>query len=340
MTGLDLSEHDLAAGLRAAYGLGVRSVRALDGGADVDARAYRVVSDDGGLDYFLKVRRAGPGAASVAIPHFLNALGIRQVLAPIPTHRAELVAELDGHTLVLYPFQPGRDAMAVGLTPAQWTELGLALKAVHSARLPERLLPLLPHEVYSPEFRSRTRGYLQRALAGVYDQGAGARLAEVLRSRRAEIDFMLGRAEQLAGALVKGAPRPLVVCHADLHKWNIQVGPAGELLIVDWDSLRLAPKECDLMFIGGNIGGDPPGGYAAEEASFYRGYSETRVDPVALAYYRYERILTDVAEYSQQVWDRPGMTVDACARIASLIAFNFLPGNELDAARRADRALR
>jgi spectinomycin phosphotransferase len=311
--------------------LRARSFQPLDGGADVDARVFRVDAD-GGRAYFLKVRRAA-GAASVAVPHYLASLGLRQVLAPIPTQGGDLVAPLRGYSLILYPFQPGQNAMQAGLTPAQWTELGTVIKAVHSASLPERLLPLIPRETFSPKYRSQAAGYLQRALLGAYDDSPGRGLAAVLRSRQGEIEFMLGRASALAEPLARRPP-PFVLCHADLHRWNIQVGPDGALLIVDWDSLRLAPKECDLMFIGGNIGGDT--GFAAEQESFYRGYGREPINRAALAYYRYERILVDIAEYSQQVWDRPGLTPGACDQIIRNVLGNFLPGNELDGARRAD----
>ena len=338
MNGLELPERELVACIRTAYGLKVASVQALALGADSYARVFQVVTEDGSPSHFLKVRKTAAGEASVRIPHFLHAQGIRQVLVAIPTQRGELSFAFQGHYLILYPFVPGRVAMEVGLTAQQWAELGAILKAIHSVRLPDHLHQLLEREAYSPEFRMRAAGYLRRALAGVYDHRAGRGLAELLRSRKCAIEHMIDRAEELGGALRRGSERPLVVCHADLHKWNIQVDAQGELLIVDWDSLKLAPKECDLMFIGGDIGGSTDD--VAEEASFYRGYGDTPVDPVALAYYRYERILTDVVEFSKQVWEDPGITKEACDRIVSLVASNFLPGNALESARRADARLR
>jgi Ser/Thr protein kinase RdoA (MazF antagonist) len=45
-----------------------------------------------------------------------------------------------------------------------------------------------------------------------------------------------------------------VLCHADLHTWNVLVDSVGDLWIADWDEAVLAPRERDLMFVVGGIG--------------------------------------------------------------------------------------
>ena len=59
----------------------------------------------------------------------------------------------------------------------------------------------------------------------------------------------------------------------------------------------MAPKERDLMFIGGgvaNVWNNPH-----EEEFFYKGYGKTKINRLILAYYRHERIVEDIAEYGQ-----------------------------------------
>lgn len=64
---------------------------------------------------------------------------------------------------------------------------------------------------------------------------------------------------------------------------------------MDWDDPIMAPKERDLMFIGGGIANvwNKPN----EERLFYKGYGTAEVDSTILAYYRHERIVEDIAEY-------------------------------------------
>ena len=106
----------------------------------------------------------------------------------------------------------------------------------------------------------------------------------------------------------------------------------GDLFIVDWDNPLLAPKERDLMYPGGGQGftGHTP---QQEEALFYQGYGPAQVDPIALAYYRYERIVEDIAIYCEQLFltDAGGADREQSLRY---LQSNFLPGGVLEIAHR------
>jgi spectinomycin phosphotransferase len=104
---------------------------------------------------------------------------------------------------------------------------------------------------------------------------------------------------------------------------------------VDWDHPNLAPKERDLMFIGGAqgfTGHTPP----EEETLFYRGYGQTQVDPIALAYYRYERIVEDIAVICEQILSTMDGGKDR-EQFLQYLQSNFLPNNTIDIAYRSDR---
>lgn len=48
-------------------------------------------------------------------------------------------------------------------------------------------------------------------------------------------------------------PPPFTVCHGDLHAGNLTISDDGRLFLIDWDEALLAPKEKDLMSIGGAL---------------------------------------------------------------------------------------
>jgi spectinomycin phosphotransferase len=68
---------------------------------------------------------------------------------------------------------------------------------------------------------------------------------------------------------------------------------------VDWDAPLLTPKERDLMFIGGGI--DNIWKSQRDIALFYEGYGKVEIDLKVMAYYRYERIIEDLAAYGEQL---------------------------------------
>ena len=89
------------------------------------------------------------------------------------------------------------------------------------------------------------------------------------------------------------------------------------------------------MFVGGAQGfaGHTP---QEEETLFYRGYGQTEIDPVALAYYRYERIVVDIAVYCEQLFLTSEGGEDREQSLRYLMS-NFLPGGTIEIAYRSDK---
>jgi spectinomycin phosphotransferase len=130
-----------------------------------------------------------------------------------------------------------------------------------------------------------------------FDDPVAAKLAAFLRDKREIVDDLIKRAERLA-SMLQAQDEPFVLCHADIHAGNVLIDAHGRLYVVDWDTLIMAPKERDLMYVGGGQFLDRRSP-EEEDRLFYQGYGETAANPVALAYYRYERIVQDIAAYCE-----------------------------------------
>ena len=331
----DLQDEAIHACLRQAYGIEAARVTFLPLGADANTAVYRVQGRDG-TPYFLKLRWGAFDRTSVELPRFLCDQGVRHIIAPLPALSGLLWADLHDGKAILYPYVEGRDGYAVRLSERQWVELGAALRRIHSLVLPAALAGRIRRETYSPRCREAVREAMGR-LDEAIDEPVAARLAAFLEGKRDEVLFLVGRAETLGHGLQSHPPEP-VLCHSDLHAGNLLIDGGGGFFIVDWDEPILAPRERDLMFIGGAQGF---AGYSAEEeeALFYRGYGHVEIDPAALAYYRYERIVADLAAFCEQLlWTAEG-GADREQALRWAIS-NFSPGHALDAAHAADPAWR
>jgi spectinomycin phosphotransferase len=328
----DLEDHRLVTCLNEEYGVLGARISFLPFGADRNAAAYRVVAGDG-TRYFLKLRAGDFDETCVLLLKFLSDQGIDQIAAPLSTTRGELWASLDAFKVILSPFIEGRNAYEAVLQDRHWRELGIALKRVHSAVLPPALLRRIRTETYTPRWRKLARASLNRAQDSSSDDPLAVRLCAFLRSERDLILDLIARAGRLGQAL-QAQPAEMVLCHSDLHAGNVLIDTNQALYVVDWDDPILAPKERDLMFIGGAQGF---AGRTAqeEEILFYQGYGQVQIDPLALAYYRYERIVQDIALFCEQILLN-GEGGEDREQAFRYLASNFLPNGTIDAAYRSD----
>jgi spectinomycin phosphotransferase len=326
----DLSEQAIVGCLRRAYGLTPETIRFLPLGADQDTAVYRAEADDGG-SYFVKLRRGDFVEASVRVPHWLREQGVAAIIPPQRTLDGELWTHLAAFTIILYPFVEGHDAHGIALSEQQWRAFGDTLRRIHAAELPVDLLRDLPRESFSPYWRDQVRVFLSRTATEYHDEPYAAGAARLLRERKGDTEHCVARAEALAGEVAR-LSLPLCLCHSDIHPWNVLLDSAGRFFIVDWDTLIYAPKERDLMFVGGGIGDWDS---AEEVARFYRGYGEVEVNRSALAYYRYDRIVQDIAAYCEALLLTDEGGADREEMLHQLES-NFMPGGPVEFARATE----
>lgn len=329
----DIAEAQIADSVRKGYGLAPARITFLPLGADLNTAVYRVTTNDG-TACFLKLRRGVFDTTSVTLPRWLTTQGITQVIAPLPTAGGALWTELGAYKLILYPFVEGCDAYEVPLSDDQWREFGLAVKRMHSTTIPPSIARSIPRESWTPRWRRQVVSFVEDAMRRRAADPVAAEVLSLLRTRRNVIRALIARTEQLAATL-QAQSMAFVVCHSDLHAGNLHVAGDGALFIVDWDNPLLAPKERDLMYPGAGLFGGvrTP---QEEETHFFAGYGTTVVDVDAIAYYRYERIVQDIAAYCEQLLSTDTGGDDRAVSLQYL-ASNFDTGGTLDIATAADR---
>lgn len=321
-----LSDDAILATLRARYGLVVAELTFLPLGADAGSAVFRA-DDVAGASYLVKLRTGeGFGAPSLAVPHSLSACGLPHIVAPMPSLDGSLWAVVDGLALALYPFLEARTATESGLSDAQWQALGETTRQIHEHALPSALRETLSRERFVPSRRE-----LLGALQAVTDRPDASDpiqrdMAALWDLHRETIATLVTRADGLGCTLRSISPAlPLVLCHADLHTWNILVDDAQQLWLVDWDEVMLAPKERDLMFVIGGIARDLVSPH--QTACFLQGYGQTKIHTPALAYYRYAWAVQEIAAWGESALLTPTLSVSARRDAARAFESIFAPGN-------------
>lgn len=293
-----LSDQRIIDCLNNEYGIKVAALTVISLGADFDAILYKAQTSENS-SYFIKLKRDQSHDIGVIIQLLLHD-EISQIIAPIKTNNGQPTHHIDDYNLIVYPFIPGQDGFSRALTNDEWIILGKALRQVHEFRLPVLIKEQIKRESYLPKWREAVRSiYAYIDTQPNLPDNIASQLLRFMQEQRNKIQIIVHRAEQLALQMQKQSFE-FVLCHSDFHAGNILIAEKGALYIVDWDQPILAPKERDLMFIGGGVGNvwnDP-----REEELFYKGYGRIAINREILAYYRYERIVEDIAIYSQQLF--------------------------------------
>lgn len=318
---------DLIERARTRFAIPVSGATFLPVGNDSAAWAFRLT---GGEDaWFLKVLARPVDAASLEVPRLLAGHGIGHLLAPIPTATGDSFDEGEPYGFILYPFVDGESGGDVGLTTAQQTELGRVVRRIHEFRAPAGLARSMRRERFVPPGVEAARRIGGEVRSGSSDDRFQRSLAAVWLRHRREIDRFVERAEAL-GVKARTRAWDPVICHADIHAWNVLVERSGEFVVVDWDETLLAPRERDLMFVDGGVGGLQNDGRA-----FFAGYGPVEVDPVVMAYYRFDWVVQELASYGDRVLASD--VGDATrAEAVDLLVSLFEPGNVVEAAHRAE----
>jgi spectinomycin phosphotransferase len=271
------------------------------------------------------------------VPRALQDVGIGNVLAPLRTRASGLWCPLDGYdgyTVVLYQFVRGENAKVTGLSDDQWRTFGATLRAVHASGLGERFRDRLRVEDFALPSAALVRRLLALVDGTEFEGRAAAQFAAFWRANAERIHRTLARAEEL-GRSLQAKPFELVLCHSDIHVANILVGEDGRIWLIDWDGPLIAPRERDLLFVvGSRIARTVK---PREEDLFFAGYGPVEIDPVALAYYRYERIVEDLGEFGKSVFLDPYLGEPSREQEAELGMGFFAPGGDLDRAETIAR---
>lgn len=346
----DLADEVIRASLRERYGLPVSDLVFLPIGNESNTWVYHAHAADS-AGYFVKLKKLSGTVyePSVRIPRYLHDHGIAAVVAPIRSRPGALWVEIAPYVLAVYPFIEGGTGMEIGLTPPQWTAFGRILHAIHTTALPPELAAITGRESFTLKPRwMQVIGTAQTMFAphdappDALSQGdtLSRALAEFWVARSAEIARIVRRAEALGQAL-RQRQLPLVLCHTDIHTANVLIDGAGGLHVVDWDAPLFAPKERDLMFVTGSAqsaahDAAQPATRTEAEQRFFSGYGNTGIDPVAFAYYRYEWVVQEIADYAERVLLMPDAGTET--RRDALDGFRqlFRPGDVVDEAYRAE----
>lgn len=332
-----LSDQHIIDCLHAHYGINIIKLTFLPLGADNNASVYKAEAQDNS-SYFVKIKHGHHHDTGITILQLLHEVGVQQIIPPVKTMQGHLTQSFGDFTLILYPFIEGQDGFTRDLTEEHWITLGKTLRQVHEIDVPSSIEQRIRQESFSSKWREIVRSLYTHIEAQPTGDNIALKLLAFMKKNILIIQRLVNRAEQLAQILQNESPQ-FVLCHSDIHSGNVLINnDDNTIYIVDWDDPIIAPKERDLMFIGGgvaNVWNKPQ-----EEPLFYKGYGKIEVNRTILAYYRHERIVEDIAEYGQALLLTTQGRAENRLEMYQHFTAMFEPKGVVDIAFKTDESLR
>ncbi len=296
----DLVEH-----VRADFGVSLTSISQVFGGQDSDAVLIRAATVEN-TELAVKVTRSEGVSGLLASAHLARIIP-SGIVGPLLTHSGDPYSFVEARRVSLTPWIPGRAAFGAGMDADQWRSFGALLSRVHAARLPLAVAAQLATEDYrSPA--TAIAADLHERIRESASGGTGSAdplSAALVHDWRAAVDaiaLILAQIDEIGDELRAGS-RTSVVCHGDAHIGNVVLGENGDVWLLDWDGVILAPRERDLMFVIGGVLTKAPVS-AEEQQWFFEGYGGAEIDPIHLAYYHCSWAVQDLTDFAARVLDR------------------------------------
>lgn len=265
------------------------------------ALAYKVTEPESRRSYFLKVyekdRSSTPKWTAridqyVPITSWLERTTGLQGKIPVPmmTTHGHYRCEDDYGIYLLYDYIDGETIGDKPLTQEQICQLAAIVAELHSCG---KDMPVQSENIvenFELPFALSLKNILMTKGAGLPDD-----LYDLLGPYLEALNRMIFNADEIS-AVLKQSNLTHALCHTDIHPWNVmQPQSRRQLMLIDWEGLKLAPVEADLMFVV-----DQP--YFNEFMQIYRQFHpDFTLNGRTLLFYQIRRKLEDVWEFIEQL---------------------------------------
>ena len=291
-----IDQTSLIACVVAEYGVALRHLAYIPLGE----ASYSFVAEAGdGARYILKVLDASRLAQITAqrmtfVLPLLHELRSKALLPNVPqpvfTAAGAPVAFCGDCRLVLLDYVEGDNPDCATLhRPNIWARLARDVAHLHLAT--EALeLPCPEIETFEIPFETALLdGMAALAEVTADDRPGHQALASLLVPQADTVTAFLARLRELAD-LSRDLASSNVLCHTDIHRWNLLIDADDALTIIDWEGVKLAPAEHDLFAFNGD---DFPAFLDA-----YLGAGGVRdLHAETFGFYFYRRNLEDLTDY-------------------------------------------
>jgi spectinomycin phosphotransferase len=277
------------------YGIDNINVSPQQGGWS--ALAYKVFNNTN--TYFLKVyeksRASTPKWTALIDKYVPITVWLREhsnlkgkIPVPLFTKHGDYKCEDDEGIYLLYEYIDGETIGDKSLNKEQVCQLSEIIAELHlyGEEIPIETATLT--EDFNVPFLQQLRDTLNKEYKNMTDD-----VRDFIIPYIEQILNLVDTVEKLSVTL-KNSHLKMALCHTDLHNWNLMQSEQ-QLILIDWEGLKLAPVEADLMFLV-----DKP--FYDEFLNIYQiNHENFVINHDALQFYKGRRKLEDIWDFLEQL---------------------------------------
>ena len=278
------------------YGIQINNMQQMQGGWSALAYMIKTAKED----FFLKVYEKNRHTAKEWINKINEYMPVviklrdndrlrRKMTVPVLTVDGQYKVENDDYIFILFPFVAGNTPGSNKLTEKEQDCLAKIVAELHAYK--ESDFPLFKSK---EDFNINICEKLSQIITNTCLQDM--ELHHVLSQYNSCLLKSIEEMKKLAQKL-SGEQLAFVLCHTDLHGWNLL--QAEQLVLLDWEGLKFAPAEADLFSFSEGFFFD----YAWK--IFSDSYQKARPNYAgnqnALTFYRLRRRLEDILDFARGI---------------------------------------
>ncbi len=289
------------------------------------AYVHRVIDADG-REYFFKTYDDARPISQMILPTLVSLTAASVWVGAQPTLKGRIVAPMPqfgpmrhgAYTTVVFPYIDGVTPRESPLTDRQLTNLVTSVAELHRLTVTDSALASVPRE----DFDALWTEAVLPALARI--DSPGHQLHDVFAGRGRRLTTQFRRFRALAAKLA-AQEHSMVVCHTDIHGYNVVIQDDIPLLI-DWEGMKIAPKEHDLLFWVGDER------WELIWHTYRQINHDMHIDMELLQFYRTRRSFEDLIQDIQRVEQEQLVEqefVDLCAQIDTACTQLTIPDDKI-----------
>ncbi|MFB5660982.1 aminoglycoside phosphotransferase family protein [Alteribacillus sp. HJP-4] len=210
-----------------------------------------------------------------------------RIPVPLSTTYGENKCEDSAGIYLLYEYIDGETIGGKELSDEQVRELAEIIAELH---MYGETIPVETNAI-KEDFEVPLLTLLQDILGN--DSLLAEEIRTMLQAYRKPLQELVDSVETLSFQM-KDREWKMSLCHTDIHHWNLMQSHR-QLMLIDWEGLKLAPIEADFMCITGQP-------YYERFLYYYKKiHKKVEIDSEALQFYQKRRKVEDIGEFIEQL---------------------------------------